>query len=189
MKSAAEKIINRVQELEQAAREKRQRNQVVMQNAQARLAEIEQEFNSETDPERYEQLLQEQIKLNSTIGAMQNAARAKKAPVLSNTEYKEMREELTSEMIALQDAYAPKLEAALQPYIKLMSEYSEKADALEFAHGIAQRANNPVAMGACLPIYSLDKHAENKDNWLAAFTRAYCNNMADVTRLNGRKWA
>ncbi len=138
MKDNVKDIVERLNEAEENQRARREILRESLDTCQRLEKEYEEALRTETDPDKYNELITKATENKNRYTALLRQRNQKEAPALSHQEFEEIRKDINAEIKATQEQHAPAIIEALKTLIPLVNAYSEDLEVLE---GIQKRAD------------------------------------------------
>ena len=178
-------ITNRLNEAEEAQRTKRKLLRDGLSECHRKELEYSEALKTETDPEKYNELVLKEAENNNRMYALQKQYAQKEAPALSRQEVESIRKELTNEFVDIQKAHAPAIIDALKTLIPLVNAYTLEVDELDQIMDGARRLTGTVTYGASFDRNAIRNHAGDLADILDAFMWGYNQNFQTFRSLEG----
>ena len=131
MKKHFEEIIDRLNKAEANRNEKQTRLRREYASANEKAIAIDEALKTAEDPEEYKKLLREKSENTSFLEFLNARKPNGFKPAITKNEFRDITETCNSEIKALQDSYAPKIQKEIERLISLLDEYSNEAEELE----------------------------------------------------------
>ncbi len=197
MKWTNETITARLNEIENARREKKVKFDTELKESRAKLANLETALSEAEDPDEYKRILREKNEAETYIDFLTRRTKGgKKYDDVSNDEYKDMQSFLLDQMEKTQTEYAPKIEKKLSELLNVLEEYYSKANTSEnvrdracnvfLGHGISGHKTSEIIGKMNDPLF----YAEHiiRPFFNHRMTIQYCYNRVEMGRTQQTPW-
>lgn len=168
-------ITKRLNEAEENQSARREILRESLDTCQRLEKEYEEALRTETDPDKYNELITKATENKNRYAALLRQRNQKEAPALSHQEYEEICKDINAEIKATQAQHAPAIIDALKTLIPLVNAYAEDLEKLERIGNGAKRLRG-IAIGISVsmdPSAIKDYAPEELADVLTAFMRNY----------------
>lgn len=183
MRQTVEEIANRLDEIERADREKSKFVKKQLIECRNRMSELNEAIETETDPEKFNSLLNQRTENENRFQALHRQSKAKNSHPLTEEEFSQINNRLNSELNDLKTERAPQLLESVRHTMAMMNDYFREAEII--THEMEHAAYLAHGTSFCTHDLDISKLCGDSEKMMEAFVRSYFLNCDVFRKIEG----